>query len=530
MLGKYITKRSSWIVIVLALTGVGVMLFATSQCGIGISPDSVGYIATARHIAAGKGVVTYDNRPLIVYPPLYPTLLAVVSSFLGADVVSTARLVQAILFGLIIFLSGILFLRYMRNCVTCALLGTASVLVGYPLVQVSLMAWSEPLFIVLVLFYLLLSDIYVAQNDSIAILLLLAVSVALATLTRYVGALLVVTGLVSVGLAAFRSHTSSSKIKHALVLLLVSTLPLVLWLMRNYFLSGTLTGPRNKSKYSLIQNGILTLARTVSWYIPVPSGLVKYEQVLLSRTVGIAILGLLAATIAVSVFILLRRTEKPIRIRSISWELYPTIVFVVAYVGFLIFSSTWVAYDRISHRLLSPIYVPLTSLGFITWYGILGAFTGRREDPKFRNYLMVFSITVMLIYPTISAFSMVKRARAEGLGYNDRYWASSETIQYLQEHASECAITYTNVPVALYIRAGIVAKMSPRRTYYNSPDVANNLAHLKGTWPAEQKACLVWFDRVNRDYLFTIDDLGTIAHLHVIGHFNDGAVYFVEHK
>jgi len=64
---------------ILSVIGSAAILQATRNYGVGISTDSVGYIATARHIATGIGVVTYDSTPLLVQPPLYPALLATIN-------------------------------------------------------------------------------------------------------------------------------------------------------------------------------------------------------------------------------------------------------------------------------------------------------------------------------------------------------------------------------------------------------------------------------------------------------------------
>ncbi|GIV89171.1 MAG: hypothetical protein KatS3mg055_1689 [Chloroflexus sp.] len=65
---------------------------------------------------------------------------------------------------------------------------------------------------------------------------------------------------------------------------------------------------------------------------------------------------------------------------------------------------------------------------------------------------------------------------------------------------------------------------------YNSPDIVNDLSSLRGSWPEDSNACLVWFDRIDRRYLFTVDELQIIADMQQIVHLEDGAIYSVTKK
>ncbi len=522
---KCLAKGEQWALLILALFGAGMVLFASGPYGIGLSPDSVGYVATARHLAAGRGAVTYDGKPLVVYPPLYPLLLALASRLSGIDPLPLSRFVQALLFGMIVYLGGILFFLHLRECRRCAFLGALSVLVGYPILRVSVMAWSEPLFIVLVLLYLFLAAIYVSEKDSTPVLLLMALSIALAALTRYIGGLLIVAGLVDVVLAARRSRTHRVRFGHMFLLLLVSVLPLGLWLIRNHMLTGTLTGPRGASRYGLAQNILLTAVTLLSWYLPLPGPafIARYKGALFSFGGG-GILLLLLLSLAIAGFVRVRRRQE-LGLRCPRWDLCPAIVFLAFYVGGLLLSATWVAYDRIGDRLLAPIYIPWMLLLWATGYHLWRRFAVKR---RFRIDWIVVFMLVLLVHPTASAISTLQQVRKDGLGYNGRLWARSETIRYLQSHASQCPLIYTNDPLVVYVRARRVAKMSPHKRYYNSPTLANHLQALRGTWPGGPRACLVWFDEVHRDYLFPVAELATVAHIKRMARLSDGTIYLVD--
>jgi len=495
--------------------GSAAILQATRNYGVGISTDSVGYIATARHIATGIGVVTYDGTPLLVQPPLYPALLATINYIFGVDPLSSARIVNAVLFGLIVYLSGLLFLKHLKSSATFALLGAASVLLAVPLIQVSLMAVSELLFIYFVLLYLIFSEAYLAKSNTTS-LLLLSLSVTFACLSRYIGVIFILTGVVSILL--FRRGSPRVRSRHLLLFVSISALPIGMWVIRNYLLSGTLLGPRPSSIYTLSQNLTFTFNTFLSWYIPGRISGHRSMLMLLSVTIGF-----LAG---------LSTRGNWSKVRTLLSEIGPLLLPIIAYVGFLLVSSTTTAHDKIGNRLLSPVFVPITLLFLLLVSKILTSLTERRLSQKRVSILLAVTIVMWLVYPARATMSLITNAMSQGQGYSSKIWRNSQTIKYLLQNRtleSECVI-YTNGPDALYILANLTARMSPRRTMYNSPKIINDISSLKGFWPEESNSCLIWFDRIGRNYLFTLDELRTVANMQQIIRFEDGAIYSVKRK
>jgi len=204
------------------------------------------------------------------------------------------------------------------------------------------------------------------------------------------------------------------------------------------------------------------------------------------------------------------------------------ILFIVIYITFMVISSTTTAYDPIGDRLLSPIYVPLTLLLLILTHAIAEPYR-KRFSKKIVDSFLIIGIAIWLVYPIRATMLNTIALTQNGGGYNDKAWRESETIQYLLQHrilGSECTV-YTNDPWAVYILAHLKAKRSPDKRRYNSPEIVNDIPRLKGSWPEENKACLVWFDRTHRSWLFTIDELRVIANLNLIARTGDGSIYSV---
>ena len=195
-------------------------------------------------------------------------------------------------------------------------------------------------------------------------------------------------------------------------------------------------------------------------------------------------------------------------------------------------ASTTTAYDQIGERLLSPVFVSITLLLLSLASKILTSLTEQGLSQKRANILLMVAIAVWLVDPTRTAISSIINAMKRGQGYSSEYWRSSQTSEYLLQNRtlqSECVI-YTNAPDALYVLANLTAKMSPSRRMSNAPDILNDISSFRGSWPEERNACLVWFDKIGRQYLFTVDELQTIANVQQIIRLEDGRVYSVARK
>ncbi|MBK7227947.1 MAG: glycosyltransferase family 39 protein [Ignavibacteriales bacterium] len=135
--------------------------------------------------------------------------------------------------------------------VALSILGTISILISYALVQVSLMALSEPLFILLILLFIYHFDKFRSKQDYTS-LFLLSIWASLACLTRYTGIVIILTGIILI--LTHQKSNFKKKILQSLVFILITVLPIGIWIIRNYFISGTTIGQRAESSYSLSQN------------------------------------------------------------------------------------------------------------------------------------------------------------------------------------------------------------------------------------------------------------------------------------
>ena len=91
-----------------AFTGVVIVLLLTQHSGLGISPDSIYYMSAADSFLAGKGFYQFDEQPFVMFPIFYPFFLSFIKLFFGPNFIFVIPYVNALLFGVVIYLSGMI--------------------------------------------------------------------------------------------------------------------------------------------------------------------------------------------------------------------------------------------------------------------------------------------------------------------------------------------------------------------------------------------------------------------------------------
>jgi 4-amino-4-deoxy-L-arabinose transferase-like glycosyltransferase len=508
-----INHRYNLLLGVLGIIGAALILIATRSYGALLSPDSVQYILAARQIADAPKAFAVSNT-FKSWPPLYPAVLAGIDQLFGRDALVLAPYLNAALFGFIVYLGGLLMFRQVRIPLL-AVLGALAILASTTLLKVSLAVWSEPLFICLVLLFLLAFGSYQTQ-PGLVWLGVMGIAVALACLTRYIGFILIPTGATMI--LFLHGGTRRPRLSHAAAFVLIAGFPIGLWLTRNFVVSGTLSGNRGPSAFSFIQNLNLTLDTLLVWFVP--------PGIAAQRGLGVLWMG---ALVLIAVFALRGSTTW----RSTLWtQQGANLLLIVSYLGFLILSATTVAYDQIDFRLLSPLFIPILLVVFFI-LGEISESLQARMPGRAIALLFATGIGIWLVYPIQGmTVSIGQHMNEGGLGYNNKAWRESETIQYLRAHpelASECQFT-SNGYDAIYILTNLDATLSPSRSAGSLAEAVNRGGTGASRWPGEGKHCLIWLDLIQRDYLMTVPELGEIATVKLLLSFQDGALYSIAQK
>jgi len=337
------------------LAGFAVFCFwhATAS-GLVISPDSRHYIGAARSLLAGQGL-TVNGSPMTHFPPLLSVLLATGGWVSGLDPVVVARWLNAILLAANVFLMGYAIHRS-TGAVLMAFLGGTLVLAATDIVEVHTWAWSEPAMLCFGLAGLVMLSGYFGERR-LWRLSAAAGCLGAALLTRYAAMPLIVTALL--GILLFRPGRFLGRMKDAGVFALISCGPFVLWLVRNWWVAGTLTH-RSFSQHPVYGLKYVKAQATVAQWFDGGTGMVTYDR-------QTPILRVAASISVVLVAVLIWKTIRPSRnaaglsqVLRLPWLL---LIFGVSYFSFLIVSITFFdANTPLNARILSPLH--FAAIGF----------------------------------------------------------------------------------------------------------------------------------------------------------------------
>jgi 4-amino-4-deoxy-L-arabinose transferase-like glycosyltransferase len=493
--------------------------------GIGVSPDSTVYIGAARNLLRGQGLSALTGRsfapePLTHYPPLYPFLLALLGAARG-DPLQSARWLNALVFGANILLAGLAVGLYTRwTARAAALLASLLVLAAPDILQVHSMAWTEPLFILFSLAGLLLLAAYL-EREVRALLMASAAIVALGFLTRYVGVVLLATGVC--GILFLSGRDFRRRLSDASLFAFVAGLPMALWMVRNRYAAGGSTD-RQFVFHPVGAHQLGSALSTISTWLllgKVRSGV--RATVFLVEIVCLIVVG-----------VLLWRKKRSaasgeLKMKAMLAKLPVLLaIFVIFYIGFFIITASFIDFDTVfDERALAPVHV----LGVVLLICLACRLLGSSEGGHLSYLLAVFLCIAFAGSYVVRGAGWVRQKRGDGQGYASRAWKESATIERIKELPPETPI-YTNGYDAVYFLTGRRAMFLPEKIVHGTGR-ANALYASELAQVREQllngNGVLVYFDGFpERTYLPTEDELREQLHLRQVKREADGAIYQAE--
>lgn len=434
------------VAVMLSIVGV-VLILLTTRWGVGLSPDSGGYLRMARSLAAGLGISVTDAAgavvPITGFAPGYPAALSV-ANLLGVDDVTWARTLGALLFGANLLLCGLIVARGSGGSPVTALLATALVLFFVDAASVHAMAWSEPLFMLCMLLGFVALGAYL-ERPALRWVLAAAVAVSLACLTRYVGAALIAGG--ALGIVLVGTAPVTRRLRDASLFGAIAALPLLAWMARNARVAGDVqpfARPTQAVGLSYFLHGAETMS---TWLLPerIPTNL--RLAALVATLAALAAWGRATAR-AYDV-------DSPVpawarRLVALLW------VTAVCYVALLAIVASLVSADvELGHRYLVPLYVIATIASSI-W--IRDRIAGGHQLWAVRCAVAAASALVLL--HAARTASWARSSRREGLGYAAPQWRVSPLAVALRSLPSSVAI-YSNISVVPYFLARRAARDVP---------------------------------------------------------------------
>lgn len=474
------------------LVTAGLVLVATSRYGPGLTPDSLAYVSTAESVALAEGFRDHGDQPLVLFPPLYPLVLAP-GVWLGAAALSVVRIFNIICTVGIVVVGFSIASRHVSSP-GLRLAALATLVLSGPVLFVARHAWSEPLFLLLTLAATYCLE-RALSTDRRPWVVAAAGLVALACLTRYAGVALILGGALS--LLSTRCPTRR-KVATVAVFVVVAGLPLALWLVRNLVLAGSATGGRPSSSEGVVDSTGRALSAMGAWLVGdwVPA------------TLGAGLM--VAFLLAVARLVVVSEDRSLIPLTATTGALL---------VGSIV-SAGITAVDAFDDRLLSPFYVPVAILAFV----MLDWWAERWKG----TWVLAIAGLWLLAVPAIEVANETVRASQVGAGgYAHTDWQKSEVMQRLREDAVTTPL-WTNAPAAVwFLLDGREARLSPRRHAYRSPDTpTNDLAYLEAAL-AHGPVTVAWFDQRAEPHFLRPHELAARFEVETITTSRDGEIFAI---
>jgi len=422
-----------------AFTGgiaAGIVGAVITRPGIGVSPDSIVYMAAAQSITEGHGITmpaaNGQDVPLTHFPPGYPLALAFTAFFFAHHFLLAAKALNILLFGAnTALVAGWVYRRTRR--LSLAAFSLVISIFALDFLRIYSMAWSEPLFLFLTFGGLLFLDFYIEVPSPLVgegkgLLLLAALFSAAAVLTRYAGIAGICAGLLAVFFC--QKKRLRQKLKESTLFGFVAGLPIALWLWRNFLLTHDAT-TRKFVFHPVLGQIRLAAQSTLSLWL-------FQGQLPIAWTSWVG-------TVIVLVFgFLWLRYKKP----SLSPHFLLPLLFLLSYtilmVAIILFVEAQLLVPDEYDRILCPLHV-------VFLIAFLAAVPEGVWPRIVRNVFGLTAIGASFFFVYASAGTISEFAQ-EGQQFANTSWKTSPTLEVVR-HIAPTMHVYTNgrMPIYLYL-------------------------------------------------------------------------------
>jgi len=379
----------------------------------------------------------------------------------------------------------------------------AAIILSPGLLEIYTYLWSETLFILEILFFIIAYWRYM-QTHTLKSLLWVAVITAIACITRYVGITIIGAGGIML-LLDDQLPWWKKKVGHIFFYGLISISLLVTNLIINSKATGLSTGTREPSITPFKDNLYYIGTVIVDWGA---LGSKAYPlAILIASIVLLALIGVLL--------------WKAFKGKINSYENI-VIAFTIVYGLFILIWASIQRFERINSRLLSPMFIPLL-IACTCWVpDVL-----RLLKSKAKYVLAGLAVVLMLAFEYATYQSDWQRYDDENdygvPGYSDDDWNKSEFVAYLKQHKN---IYKPGVPIfsdaneAVYLFTGTSSELIPHKFFRK--DVQKFYAH--------KQFYLIWFDNLYNPELVNLPDILKNTKLVKIGAAKEGEIYYCDGK
>jgi Dolichyl-phosphate-mannose-protein mannosyltransferase len=432
---------------------------------------------------------------------------------LGVAATTAARIIDAVGYATLVVLFWLLVRRHVQSIVI-ALAAVAVIAFSHGLIRIYDKAWSEPVFLVLLLAGLLVLEDALRSDGRRALRLFAAAGAlfGLSFLARYAGVSLAVVGTVTILLSHRRSSVRDVTTRLVVFALAWALIP-ALWLARNALSDAPdLTGARvgfGGSPFSTLRPLALGVGA-----IFLPEGA--------PTSLAYIVSALVLALLVVGIWLAVRR-DAGARSEG-SYSLLPIVVLPVVYSGFVCFTY-WRVGTSIDARMILPVYVSAVLIGAVildnlrmrVWEDLTG---------WAKTTIPVVLGGVLFVVSVATVANAAQTGRTAHV-YAIPALRSTPMATAVRGLASN-ALVATNEPFKLYF-------ITEHQPIVFSPGVSAPGLSLRPLATLTRRACttdsyLAWFgpsDRSTVYPLLTPDSIGRQVRLDVVDRLGDGTLYKV---
>jgi hypothetical protein len=504
----------------LALMGLIFILLTTSKYGAGVSSDAARNLSTADSLLAGKGFVDMLGGPFILWPPLYPLVLAGLSLITKWNTFQSAWYLNVLLYAVNIWLSGWFIYAIFKEKIWFAAAGALIMLLSRSTLRIYANVASEPLFATLMLVFFFAAAKYLRDGSGSA-LWVMFLAAGLATLQRYLGVVLIGVG----GLVVLIKYGVRG-IWQSVLPILASILPVSVWIfLHNYPTSGTLFGPRNLGAMLPLENISLSLTKVLWWFIP----RVSFLDPLLLRPWIIVV-------VSVLFLILLNKKADWLNwFRSLSDQaIWPALVFSITYYFLLAFTVVTADHlDLTSDRYYVVILPVVLAVLFLTLDKLV--FSHIQARIRWASLGLAALALVWFVYPVYSLQAYLRQALVQGEPTNYNIANSAQFREMGVVKAAQPivdkdpgSIVYSNyVNIVWFIFRHPVDTLPFQDATLKSDQRLAALKQSYPAWPA-RSGYIIWFTPNQYHHIAAPDELSTIANLKLLYKDKTGEIYYVQ--
>jgi hypothetical protein len=437
-----------------------------------------------------------------------------------------ANLLQACAFLGLAYCLTVLFLHIFPTDFALALIASVLSEVGVVVLTTFDMVGADYPHLFLAVLFILLTGIYI-ETASRRIFIALVVIGALTTLTRYLGAAVLVMGVLAIlwlGKARF-----GERLRRAFLLSL-SAVPAGLWLA----ITSQMYGRRDAISF---QENFTWFSRSILEWFFTPRA-VRHD--LGSHIAWLWII--VGALILVLVALSGRRTahEEPEPSAQTPWKgapgsfLIPFLLYGLCYTLALFGSASIAYFNKLGGRFLLPLYVPLLILPVAAIDVLLRRARQVNSRPLLLvtgavSYGVLLGIALLLLRITLPLAIQSHTTGAAGGEnvYNTRTWRENPAVQYWLDHVpSGRYVLFSNDPDGAAFLTQHAVGAAPRRT---SGPYGTDQYPLKDyraeLFSAGDDAYLLWIEPNPYPFYYSVGELRTIAEIDPLLVSNQGGVY-----